>query len=1546
MAEQQQPIVTTQTFTGGMVKDMLDMFTNMKRDTWTHARNATTCLPNGMRGGLSTEPANTLCTTFPFTMIGAIPLSGDEWMVFLTNDTVSEIGTFKESQCTYTTLTGPQTCLGLRRSNLISGAARRGFDCGYIAYWTDGRLNPNRTMNTAKVPFVQSCTTVGDCITCTDTTVLDCEKLRLAPHVLIPCMKLAKGNSGGTLRNGSYQIALRYTINETPCTDFVALSSLESVFNHNNEASALNLSISGAEKTIFTEMELVLVSMINFQTEARSLGIFNTTQETVYIDDVDLTLPIIPLELLPLNTPALEHSDAIYSVGDKLVMVGPQTKPEFNYQPLANNIRTWWTCVEYDENYYYNGGDQVGMNVGMYRDEVYAAYIRWVYNTGDKTSSYHIPGLPAGTSPTVFLGSGGLSTGDSGVVVAYGRMAGYSSTRRYDNRRPDIWGPLCGKPIMHHRFPDQATSPVLTHFTNNRTIRVMGWYFDNIALPVDNNGNVIPDIVGYEILRANRDGHKSVIAKGMFNHMREYRKDNGGTGLFQNYPYNDLHPDRYLTTSQTIGTVGGTVDGFQGNELTGVSDRICSFHSPDTSFRRPNLGGSGSVVLYQSLAGYAEGNFDTPYLHPKFKLATDLASFFAINIGVLVSQMNLLNSLTGTAMSFTGDQDVPMTNPLGFGTIPEGPLGSLATVVYAAAVGITATINTLMTPITIRVVSQQVMSIINGLLPTIQYARQYDSHGWYNEPVYSPKSIYSVRDYQYVDGQLQTFGGFDINNLYRNNYVAFDIDGALPTSYPFHANDPVGGGYQNYGSAVEFYNTDTGGHTGNIVPGSVDCSRFTLGQGPSSPYPPGARSVLGMFRSPIISWYGAYKIPQLSQYGDVDDPKQLPISCVIGVNTQSAAVYTSPVLFGGDCYINRYTEKNPMMFFNDWVYGQPPDYQYDYTQYENIPYPRYWINNSKVYYDFWQIASQNWHLDELASTASNPWPPLPGINSKFYVESGYFYLFCNGVRDFYVESDINVGYRDWEDDHSKRFYDPYGYTNLDYMFRTDLIKSDILYKYDYSLSASQFWNTYFSWGKCLPRSYDPTLAYTCYSYYPRRLQYSLSQKEEQQQDNWRMFLPNNYLNTPSVVTAIKEVNETGALILMKDAPPGLLLGTQSIPSTNGTDYTVGSGDLFQQDLTQISNADRSYQYGSCQNRLSVINTPNGLFWVSQSTGKIFNYNGQLNDITPGISYHMSLYLPSQLLQQYPEYALSDNPLMGVGVQCIYDNINQILYICKKDYKAIYPELTTLVNNDQFAYDTGYESLIIQLTDPLYFENASWTLSYDCKEKEWIGFHDWFPALNIPSKTHFLTTNSVVNSGMSVWRHNKVSDLFCNYYNIDYPFEIEYSASTGVNMTTIESIEYFLDSFNYKADQIDKFLMYQNTFDRAVISNAEQSTGPLILVPKPWNDPYAITNYPDFTSAIGIGILQSKVENIYRFNFIRDFTNDRGQFTLPMVQYWVTAANGYVKSPNPLYLDYLKPKMQLKKLRYRNNSVFLRRNIVGYNSLTFYFSQSKHQRSYR
>jgi hypothetical protein len=51
-------------------------------------------------------------------------------------------------------------------------------------------------------------------------------------------------------------------------------------------------------------------------------------------------------------------------------------------------------------------------------------------------------------------------------------------------------------------------------------------------------------------------------------------------------------------------------------------------------------------------------------------------------------------------------------------------------------------------------------------------------------------------------------------------------------------------------------------------------------------------------------------------------------------------------------------------------------------------------------------------------------------------------------------------------------------------------------------------------------------------------------------------------------------------------------------------------------------------------------------------------------------------------------------------------------------------------------------MCVNIGDPRYFDNCSWTVSYDPKAQAWISFHDWYPELSLSSINHFLTTQTI------------------------------------------------------------------------------------------------------------------------------------------------------------------------------------------------------------
>ncbi|MEY2701974.1 MAG: Cellulophaga phage phi17:2, partial [Bacteroidota bacterium] len=560
----------SQTFESGFVTDVNDF--HLPETAWTYARNAINNSRKGDLGKLSNEFSNVKCVDAPYVIIGALHIVNDEWLLFSTNDYQSEIGRFKEGTCEYTKLVN-NGCLGFKKTHLIKGSVRPTFDCSYRAYWADS-LNPDRTMDIQNIPWVQVCTdsngsAPGGCITCVDKIdalgrkILDCDAIRLESFIKMPKLHLKASSSSGNIKNGSYFFQVYYLVNGIKKTDYSQMSNVVSVYSHENLNSSLELTIENLDEN-FQQYEVVVTSTIADKTTSKILGQYSTNQSTITIDFLSPELSSITNELeLSLTTPVADKSDGIYENGDYLMRVGPTEKFDFNYQPLANQIQSFWQLVEYPDDYYKKGGT----NVGYMRDENYPFFIRFIYKTGDRTSSFHIPGRAAvnytlptdsasagsavmenaacpgtpniienGYTPKVFevyntawvTSFLNVPTADGGTVVAEGRMGYHESTEFYDDKHPERWNAsahpwsqvnasnasdfdLCGKPIRHHKFPENTIGIGFNNLTNHyvpgsKKIRVMGVSFKNIKAPVDNNGKPIKNIVGYEILRGSRNG--------------------------------------------------------------------------------------------------------------------------------------------------------------------------------------------------------------------------------------------------------------------------------------------------------------------------------------------------------------------------------------------------------------------------------------------------------------------------------------------------------------------------------------------------------------------------------------------------------------------------------------------------------------------------------------------------------------------------------------------------------------------------------------------------------------------------------------------------------------------------------------------------------------------------------------------------------------------------------------------------------------------------------------------------------------------------------
>jgi hypothetical protein len=1275
----------TQSFTKGMNKDTTDIF--MSDGLWYNAINAINNSHYGETGSIGNEPSNRLCTQAPYTIIGYAFIRETEWLIFSTNNVDSEIGIFDESKCSYKKLVN-DTCLNFKTTNLITAHVKENYDCTFSAYWQDN-LNPDRTLNINDIPYI--CEPVSDdpCDgeRCTDR--LDCDKIRLHPLIKQPCVNIRKAIGSGQIINGSYMATIAYSENGIRLTEYAMPSVPQGLWKDSGFGGSLEINIEDLDDN-FEEYELVIISVNTQNAIAKKIGYYNINQRRVVIDVIQGALETVPLSYIPLRNVVYDKSEKMAVVNGYLIRSGVSTQPYINYQLQANKINTNWVAVEYDTNYYWNGGNVMG----YMRDEVYSFFIRWIYNTGNRTASYHIPGRPAIPSDLVPVSGSDVvdpseqfawqvydtatrvpATGvekDNGIVIARGSMAYWESIERYPTN-PEVWGDLCYQPIRHHKMPSNETIHI--HNQGGSKIIVLGVEFTNIEPPIGLDGNPVTEIVGYEILRGSREGNKSIVAKGIFANMLEFNI-NGQTikkGLMQNYPYNDVRPDPFLSDDYTILDNDVNEDPWENaSKLDKYKKNYLSFHSVETNFERPAFG-TNYVKIYTEEKGTSTGQFELPYKHPRFKLLTDNALTLAFSVGLGIALIEALGKSTlkggnfplvaGTGGLYAeGERESGPANTIA-DLISGGILSAISTGGQANLAGTIAGIISF--GISLGFWIPRGMSVVLDLIRNMatyrDYVLQYNSHGFYsnytNVNNMSVPSGYNkafrrrVQDnmIKYIGMHIQDFDNtYRINNLYRTKFVCLKLTADLP------------------------------------FPASTDDSKKRVKDVSGISY----KDPFGEFTSNICQYYGAIKVDYQNQYGQLYGIVQIPTdSCIYETNPAVGITYSTNAIFGGDVYINRYTEKNAHFFFNTWMLGELDGTEWDYRNHVNGPAPRYWANlanfdgsDFNITWGGWNFPSQllpdidfntpsdNYRLDATAG----------GASLRLVRRNSWFYLFYNGVRDYFTESELNMAYRDYGVEDTQKFYDVYGqsFNDLSLMFRSDVIKTPAFYKYDLSLSSSKLFNNLANWGNILPRDYDPQVYSTCFEYYPRRSVYSLRQQAGLRRDNWRNYLPLNYKDFNGRINIIKPLNATGCVILFEDAEPTTFVGVDQLQTQGGVKVTIGDSGLFQQNFQSLVNADDALAYGASISSRAAVNTPYGLFFVSQDIGKIFVTSGSnLDEISRnGLKFWFAENLPSKMLEVYPNYPLYDNPVAGIGVQAIYDSTYELVYFSKRDYLPLRDDL--------------------------------------------------------------------------------------------------------------------------------------------------------------------------------------------------------------------------------------------------------------------------------
>lgn len=1528
-------VSTNITGKAGLTADVNASFVNPEQ--YSHARNAVRNSKEGDLGTIGNEPSNGLCFNAPFNVIGLIPLPGDDILVFSSDGgNASEIGIANDVTCSYKTL-NTMDCLNFSPDHPVIGVAKKDFQKGVIVTFTD-KFNPVRRIELKTIE-----------------NITNCDDILLFKKIQYPCIEVNKGQVG-SMPNGSYSAAIAYVADGQIFSDWYALTN-RIMLHSDIGANSLEVNVSGLD-TEFKEFALLVVgSFIDPNTKgvtklAKVVGIYSTQINNVSVTDFkNITEEEIQISNLLLQKRTWQKAGIISSNANYLLLADLVSRPEEDYQLKAMSIESQFVIEQVPANYY----EVDGRDVSFYRDENYDYYIQGVYNTGELTEKYHIPGPRPTSSDTAPVSGADVYELDSqfkdcdektkiprwqventagnviplnGQFVCSRREYGTSkpgvflSTDTYPNN-PKKFGDDAGTRIRYHKTLDECKMPRYSIIDGVKYVNIIGIRFKNIP-KFDN-----PDIVGYKITRSDRKGgNGTVVARGLMTNVRSYVDSTfNQTIMYSNYPVNDLSPDQFLSSTQTT---------FKNNKETNFTpltdyytDKF-SFYSPHTLFE-PRYSLGPEIKIETEEIADVTGQFDLVFNHPRQKLMNQFSFWVSSAIGfiesalVLIGKQNSVATRTSNTTNLvhvgvvTATTGLPIAN-FNNSVSQEFRISSVEDLIglnipsyiqkniaagNLSALSIIGSVLTLLASLAIKIpysimagikAADDTLEIIRNFTGYTDYVYQYNAVADFNKQICiseGNKRRRVLTNPTYIPSTIVSMEDRVFNNLFREKTVFLELNKpiAKPTTKDNTRQTVTGFGICN------------------------DITQKTSSQG--------------------VAYYATSKVINPNQYGALGSSPSVSMhSCVLPFteSTENGATTTSPILYGGDCVITRFQFQKRMKFFTQDLSGTDPftnarfpdGTEYDYKKYRNLAYPRFWIDSTK--YDFSELLSnnvQNFTRFSRTTASKHNLDCKKGDKKNILrIDDAYMYTSNNVGIDFFVEADYNIDFR--EKQLNGQPYFSKKNRNITDVFRADRLSFDE--EFNISRAYSDLYATEI-YAPIQRPDFDPDDPLPVDQ--PNSVIHSLPSFNLQEVDNWQYFLPANYFafreSDFGNLTNIHKLDQDRLIFLFSQSSPYVSMGRDFLElEQSGRKITIGDGSLFAQDPREVMPTDNNY--GSCTSRYAFSNTHLGRYYPSERQGRILNFTESLDDVTrQGMSYWCKNYMPIMLYKYFPTYPRTENPLSGVGYLSVFDSFYETVYITKRDFspkKEFISDIVYDVENEVFRYKND----IISLRDSRFFNDISWTLSYSPLEKAFISWHDWHPDWVQQRENHFLTVK-----GSGVWKHNERFDSFCNFYGKDYPFEIEFVSTSGQNIEISRSLEYILETYHYKNFGRDRFHIHHENFDHLIVHNTEQIS-PLLRLNYMSGDPERNLLYPqkDTSTPVTWNILFSKEENKYRVNQFWDAVKDRGEFTNQEVHLFPTDESGYKQVVNPLAIDIDKPEEQRSKFRHYWTKFRLIKSVSGQN----------------
>lgn len=643
---------------------------------------------------------------------------------------------------------------------------------------------------------------------------------------------------------------------------------------------------------------------------------------------------------------------------------------------------------------------------------------------------------------------------------------------------------------------------------------------------------------------------------------------------------------------------------------------------------------------------------------------------------------------------------------------------------------------------------------------------------------------------------------------------------------------------------------------------------------------------------------------------------------------QTLSSNCSTYVWGFDTYINRFSIKRKHSFFLENVFGLPDDTNFNYSYVPNAAYPIYYFDTDiKKEKKFFTVAGLEFPLTSVTGYAFkllmpilrnslfdvNQYIPQPkyilDCNTRedndqlgFFGVDGFIYTYSYGVPSFIVESDVNVDLRQKGINLSEDFY-PNQTELTEWLQEKNVpIITDNKYIYDKSYSKQLDAEYHYQYTQEFKGQKDcKTIHYNRSIYSPQDIQITNNNNADNYLINRALDYFDFSLNNGRLIS-IEGIEQDKVLVRQENNSS--VFGAYYQLNVDAATVLLTVGNIFRSKPIEFTKPTLGY-FGS--QHKAILHTPYGHVSINAEQGLVFLLGNGANNLEEisrkGMKHWFKENLPFTIKKYFPEVDI-DNNFAGIGIHLGYDNRFNLLYVTKLDYEPK-KDITFDPLTNEFKSSEGN---VISLSNKKYFNNKSWTISYNFDINKWVSFHSFTPLYYIDHIDHF-------DTGIegSLWKHNITNKDYQRFYGKLEPFIIEVEHKTDLQNSVVKNVSYLVDAIQF-INSYDYIYHKDKSFNRATVYNETQSSGELSLNYIE-NDLQKKSQYPIKKInkwEIPLGIK----ENIHSFNLFKDIVKS------VKVPIWLYKPNNAIKNLNTVNHNYLDDRLNLASIRSLKNKVRL------------------------